>query len=87
MYTVKMQRGLRTKVLHTNLSANNARVIVSELRRLDKVGKFLYSVEPEMNARINYRIIGSEKTVKECRPAKFEWWSEDGSRSGIATAK
>jgi hypothetical protein len=47
MYTVKMQRGLRTKVLHTNLSANNARVIVSELRRLDKVGKFLYSVEPD----------------------------------------
>jgi hypothetical protein len=51
-------------------------------------------------AVINYRIlgtsiIGSEKTVKECRseilsfygPAKFEWWSEDGSRSGIATAK
>jgi hypothetical protein len=43
-------------------------------------------------AVINYRIlgtsiIGSEKTVKECRPAKFEWWSEDGSRSGTATAK
>jgi hypothetical protein len=49
---------------------------------------------------INYRIIGtsiigSEKTVRECRaaimrfygPAKFEWWSEDGSRSGTATAK
>jgi hypothetical protein len=49
---------------------------------------------------INYRIIGtsiigSEKTLRDCRAAimrfygqaKFEWWSEDGSRSGIATAK
>lgn len=49
---------------------------------------------------INYRIngtsiIGREKTVKECRlsilkffgPAKFEWWSTDGKRSGNAEAK
>jgi hypothetical protein len=42
-----MQRGLRTKVLHTNLSANNARVICQELVRLDKLGKFSYSVEPD----------------------------------------
>lgn len=53
-----------------------------------------------MATQINYRIlgtsiIGSEKTIKECRskilsfygPSKFEWWSEDGSRSGTATAK
>ena len=50
--------------------------------------------------RIYYRIIGTEisgyeKTIKECRrailgfygPAKFEWWSEDGKRSGNAEAK
>jgi hypothetical protein len=42
-----MQRGLRTKVLHTNLTANNARVICASLRRLDKKNKFSYSFEPD----------------------------------------
>lgn len=50
-------------------------------------------------ARINYRIIGTAiigqcDSVKDCRaeilssygPAKFEWWSDDGKRSGNARA-
>ena len=49
---------------------------------------------------INYRIIGTSiigncKTIKECRieilnsfgRAKFEWWSQNGKRSGNASAK
>ena len=49
---------------------------------------------------INYRIIGTSiigncKTIKECRMeilnsfgrAKFEWWSQNGKRSGNASAK
>ena len=49
MYTVKMTRGLRCKTLHTGLTANNARVIVMELRRLDKKAKFEYSFEQVKN--------------------------------------
>lgn len=42
-----MQRGLRTKVLHVGLTENNARVICSTLRGLDKKHKFSYSFEPD----------------------------------------
>lgn len=45
--TVIMQRGFRAKVLHTDLTANNARVICETLRRLDKKNKFSYSFEPD----------------------------------------
>ena len=49
MYTVKMTRGLRCKILHTGLSMNNARVILMELKRLDKRAKFEYSIEQVKN--------------------------------------
>ena len=51
-------------------------------------------------ARINYRIVGTAiigqcARVRDCRaeilssygPAKFEWWSNDGKRSGNARVK
>ena len=53
-----------------------------------------------MEKCINYRIIGTTiigkaETIRDCRiqilnfygKAKFEWWSNDGKRSGNAYAK
>lgn len=45
-YKVKMTTGFRQKTLHEGLTENNARVLVDELRRLDKRGKFHYNAEP-----------------------------------------